>query len=139
GRSLYYDGITEDITERKRAQAALAESEERFRQIAETIRDVFWMADLRQPKTFYISPAYEEVWGRSRQSLYDNPLSFLDAVHPEDREEVRDALARQFEGERVAKEYRILRPDGSQRWILDRGFPICDPQGRVACVTGIAE
>ena len=68
-----------------------AESEERFRQLAETINEVFWMSDPGVTEILYVSPAYERVWGRTCQSLYEEPLSFLDAVHPDDPERVRAA------------------------------------------------
>ena len=82
-------GIAIDVTDRLRAEKVLAESEERFRQLAENINEVFWMTDPQTTQLLYISPAYERVWGRSCQSLYENPRSFLDAVHPDDRERVR--------------------------------------------------
>jgi PAS domain-containing protein len=78
-------GIAFDTVDQARDRAALRESEERFRQIAEHIHDAFWITDAAQSRILYISPAYEEIWGRSCQSLYDNPMSFLDAIAPEDR------------------------------------------------------
>src|SRR5690606_8513681 len=132
------------------AQAAIAidnarlyqrtqESEERFRQLAEHVTDVFWMADPHRPHVLYVSPAYEQVWGRSRQSLYEQPRSFLEAVHPDDRQRAFDTLERQARGEATAEEYRVVRPDGSVCWVFDRAFPIRDASGRVYRVAGIAE
>jgi PAS domain S-box-containing protein len=122
--------------------AALSESEQRFREIAENIREVFWMStgDFDTPlfTLLYISPAYESVWGRTCESLYRDPHSFIDAIHPEDRARVASANERDREhGFEV--EYRVVRPDGSMRWIRDRGFPIKDAAGRFYRVTGIAE
>jgi PAS domain S-box-containing protein len=111
--------------------------EEVFRQIAETIPEVFWITDPAKQQTVYISPAYEQVWGRSPASLYASPRSFLDAIHPEDRARVEGALARQGEGT-YHEEYRIVRPDGSVRWIRDRGFPVRDARGAVYRIVGIA-
>ena len=115
------------------------DSEERFRQLAEHVQDVFWMADPHKPQMLYVSPAYERVWGRSRQSLYDEPRSFLEAVHPQDRERVVASLQRQVAGEPTSEEYRVVAPDGSVRWVWDRAFPIRDAEGRVYRVAGIAE
>jgi hypothetical protein len=103
---------------------AIADSEGRFRLITETIDDVFWMSDSRIEHGYYISPAYETVWGRSRDSFYQNPKSFLDAIHPDDRTQVINALDAQRQGLAFQNEYRIIRPDGTVRWIHDRGFPV---------------
>ncbi|MGH7972272.1 MAG: response regulator, partial [Limisphaerales bacterium] len=86
-------------TERKKAEAALRASEERFRELAETIQEVFWVTDPAKNLMLYISPAYENIWGRSCQSLYNEPRSWIEAIHPEDRERVlQAALTRQAEG-----------------------------------------
>ena len=128
-----------DVTERTRAEEALYASEERFRQLAKSIRQVFWMTDPEKTRMLYVSPAYEEIWGRSCESLYQSPQAWLDAIHPEDRGRVLEAArTRQRTGE-YHEEYRIVRPDGSLRWILDRGFPVLDSTGAVYRVAGLAE
>ena len=124
-----------------RAQRALLETEERFREMAENIECVFWMRSAEEHRMLYVSPAYERVWGRSIASLYQQPGSFIDAVHPADRERVlakvlQERLARP---EELDIEYRIVRPDGSIRWIRDRGFPIRSAPGKPARIAGIAE
>jgi PAS domain S-box-containing protein len=118
---------------------ALEESEQRFRQLAENINEVFWMADPQGTQILYISPAYEGVWGRSCQSLYEQPRSYLDAVYPEDQDRVAAALEQRSRGEPTDQEFRIVRLDGSVRWVRDRAFPIKDPSGQVYRFAGIAE
>jgi len=140
GSQSLIGGMAIDITDRLRAEEVLAESEQRFRQLAENIDEVFWIADPQTTQVLYISPAYEQVWGRSCRSLYEQPRSFLDAVHPDDRERVRvAALEKHARGESTDEEYRVVRPDGSVRWVRDRGFPVRDAGGRVYRMVGIAE
>ncbi len=138
GRQLLYS-IIHDISERRRAETKLQEREELFRQLAENIRHVFWMRDIEQNQMVYVSPAYEEVWGRSPASLYEDPASFIEAIHPEDRPRVTAALQQQNEHELFNEEYRIIRPDGSIRWIWARSFPVPNEQGQVYRLAGIAE
>ena len=131
--------LFKDITERSSMEAALRDSEERFRQVTEHVGDVFWMTDLEKSRMLYVSPGYQQVWGRSCDSLYASPQSWLDAVHPDDRERIRLAAGTlQVLGQYV-EQYRILRPDGSIRWIRDRAFPIRDATGTVYRVAGVAQ
>jgi two-component system CheB/CheR fusion protein len=97
------------------------------------------MYDVRKPELLFISPAYAEIWGRTCQSLYEQPESFLEAIHPDDQEHVCEAVRRQRLGEYTNEEYRVVRPDGSLRWVWDRGFPIKDQAGQVYRVSGIAD
>ncbi|MEC4985814.1 MAG: EAL domain-containing protein [Oscillatoria sp. PMC 1076.18] len=127
-----------EIRERQQIEAALRESEARFRQMAENINEVFWMKDRDRATNLYTSPAYETIWGRSCADLYRNPSSFLDAVHPEDREQVVKALEKRFVGE-YNEEYRIIKPDGSVRWIWDRAFPITNSDGEIYRIVGVAQ
>ncbi len=128
-----------DITERKRAEQAIRESEERFRQIAETVREVFWINSPDLSGTLYVSPAFDEIWGRSREDLYRSPRAWTDAIHPDDREAVLRTAREQAGRGLMDNTYRIVRPDGSLRWIHDRGFPIRDESGKVVRMVGIAE
>ncbi|MDP7385930.1 MAG: PAS domain-containing protein, partial [Nitrospinota bacterium] len=86
----------------------------------------------------YVSPAFEEIWGLKTQVYYDNPGVLKESIHPEDRERVLKALSKpalsQFD-----EEFRIIRSDGSLRWIRDRAFPIRNEDGEVYRIAGIAE
>ncbi|MDJ0688768.1 MAG: EAL domain-containing protein [Xenococcaceae cyanobacterium MO_188.B32] len=118
----------------------LREQEERFRQIAENVREVFFMISAQTDEILYISPTYEKVWGRSCQSLYENPQSWLSAIHPEDSLRAIATIETQFRtGDEFEEEYRIVRPDGSVRWIWVRAFPIRDDRGEVNRFVGVAE
>jgi PAS domain S-box-containing protein len=139
GVPSHYLAVKEDITERMSRESALKSSEERFRLITETISEVFWMTDSQLARMLYVSPAYEEVWGRSRESLYAAPRSFMEAVHPDDRDrtvsEITSGMAAQ---QRIENEYRIVRPDGTIRTIRNRGFPVFDADGRLTNYVGVA-
>ncbi len=154
-------GITKDISKYKRTEihlkeckqhlelgkqqleleiADIKEREERFRQIAENVREVFFLMSAKSDKILYINPAYETVWGRSRESLYENPQSWLLAIHPEDSLEALATLETQFRtGEEFEEEYRIIRPDETIRWIWVRAFPVRNEAGSVDRFVGIAE
>jgi PAS domain S-box-containing protein len=125
--------------ERKQSERALRESEAMFRQIAENINEVFWLAGPDLVEVFYVSPAYEQVFGRSRESLYRELRSWLEAIHPEDRERIRRAVFEKRSDDSLDETYRVVRPDGSIRWIRDRGFPIRDGSGEVYRFAGVAE
>jgi PAS domain S-box-containing protein len=137
GKPWQYLAIRNDITQRKQAQSALQESEHKFRELAENLEQVFWMTDTAQTQMVYISPAYENIWGRSCESLYANPKSFMDAIFPDDRKRVAEVMKNKQQG--FDMEYRIIRPDGSMRWIRDQAFPLKDKKGKVYRVVGIAE
>ncbi len=127
-----------DISERVSAAQALRAADERFRQLAESIDEVFWLTDLGKSEMVYVSPGYERLWGRSVESLYQTPGAWLDTVHPDDRARVQDALPRQIQGD-YDIEYRIVRPDGTVRWIRDRAFLVKGADGTVVRLAGVAE
>jgi len=131
--------IGEDVTERKRAEAALRESEENFRQLAENITEVFWITDPTKNEMVYVSPAYEAIWGHKYAEVFQSPHSWLDAIHPDDRQRIADAaMTKQVRGN-YDEEYRIVRPDKSVRWIRDRAFPVKDAAGVIYRIAGVAE
>jgi diguanylate cyclase (GGDEF)-like protein/PAS domain S-box-containing protein len=117
----------------------LRESELRFRQVTDHIREVFFLCDPELTTMYYVSPAYEEVWGRSCKSLYDDPKSFGDSMHEEDRGPTFQKIAPHGTIVPNDTEYRIVRPDGTMRWIRARAFPIHNEVGDAYRYAGIAE
>ncbi|HEY9669716.1 MAG TPA: PAS domain S-box protein, partial [Coleofasciculaceae cyanobacterium] len=132
-------GIGQDITERKRAEQALRDSEERFREIAETISQFFFVRSITSGRYLYANPAYERIWGRTCESLYQNPQSWLETIHPDDRSFVQNSIQKQYQGTPVKREYRIIRPDGQVRWIVADISVVCDETGQPQRFVGLAE
>ena len=129
----------QDVTQRRAAEAALRESEERFRQLAEGVREVFWMTDAATDEVVYVSPACEAVWGLSPSALLAAPDRWLQAVHPDDRARVNEAARTRQRTGAYDEEYRVVRPDGAIRWVRDRAFPVHDEEGAVIRIAGVAE
>jgi PAS domain S-box-containing protein len=124
----------------RRQRNELQESEARFREIAENIREVFWVLDLVGDRITFVSPIYEELFGQSCASLYANSRSYLDVIHPDDRAHVEAALLRsQRTAAPSVERYRVVRPDGSVRWIRGRSFPVPEPTGTIKRLVGVAE
>jgi len=131
--------LQNEITERRRAQETLRESEEKFRQLAENISDVFWMTSPDMQQMHYVSPAYERVWGRSVANASEHPQEWSEAILPEDREHTFATFGRLMADEAsVSEEFRIARPDGEVRWIHSRGFQVRDVAGTVVRLAGVA-
>ncbi|AWN42642.1 sensor histidine kinase [Methylobacterium durans] len=123
----------------KRAQTRLFEAEERFRNLAENIEEAFWVSDPRSSTLLYINPAFEHIWGQARSALYQDPRLWLEAIVSDDRERVSASYAERAMKGTYDENYRIMRPDGSLRWVRDRGWPVHDETGQFEYVVGIAE
>jgi len=87
----------------------------------------------------YLSPAYEQMWGRTCESVYQNAMAWAEAIHPDDLEQAHALFARQVQGEPLDSEYRIRTPGGQQKWIRDRAFPVRDESGKLIRIAGIAD
>jgi PAS domain S-box-containing protein len=138
--------LTQEVAERTwnavgraRAEAALKESEERFRQFAEHSTTVLWILDAETRQIEYVSPAYEVVWGEPAGAVLGGLEHWLETIHPDDRDRASKAIERVLQGEEDTQEYHIIRTDGGVRWIRDTFFPIQDEHGRVRRVGGIAQ
>ena len=130
----------ENITKRKHVEDALRESEQRFREMADNVGEVFWLFDWDEQRVIYVSPAYQEIWGRNIQDLYDRYEEWEESIHPDDLSHAKESFNRIFEtGRGDAREYRIVKPDGTIRWILDRGFVIRGHDNGVQRIVGIAQ
>jgi PAS domain S-box-containing protein len=133
--------LQEETAKRTAAGRSLAETRQLLGNLAETIPDVFWLFDAVEQKVLYVNPAFEAIWGRSAQILFQDSKAWLAAVHPEDKEKAKKLLelrAAWPEEGNCEVHYRIRRPDGLERSIRARAFVIRDEQGRVCGVAGLA-
>lgn len=134
-----HSGMLEfEAEERRQALMELRESEGRFRQLAESIREVFFLVDVRAGTLLYISPAYEEIFGQDQETLYNRPTAFLDTIHPEDR----FTVLRHFAAARRSGSFQLrcrIGAGSSMRWIRAQSFPVLDNDGQLARIAGIAE
>ncbi len=133
-----YTVFVRDITERQLTEQALLESEMRFRQISENVNDVFFLRSPDASRVLYMSPAFEEIWGESRDIIYADATRWAESIHAEDRHYVQQHLAAGSELGTYEIKYRIVRPDGSLRWIETRGFPVYDSHGSIIRIAGVA-
>ncbi len=122
---------------RNRAERQLRESEERFRQIADNIQEVFWLEDSRSGAVLYVSRVFRDIWGRAESDLYADPRLWIETMHPDDRPDVVERMRSAVERD-INIEYRIVRPGGGVRWVRTRLFPIRNNRGRVYRRVGIA-
>jgi diguanylate cyclase (GGDEF)-like protein/PAS domain S-box-containing protein len=139
-RAKRHEALLElEIDERKEAAEKTRESELRFRELAENIREVFLLVDPINAKMLYVSPTYEDVWQRSCATVYSQVLAWMDSIHPDDRGRVDAVMAGARDSGRFDMEFRIERPDGTLRWIRSRSFPIRNAAGAVYRLAGICE
>jgi PAS domain S-box-containing protein len=127
-----------EITAQYLTQQALSDYELRFRELAAAVDEVFWLTDLKSLQVLYVNSAYEAIWGRSCESLLANPGQWMEAIYTDDRARVEQAVSRLLGSGQFDVEYRILRPDGSLRWIRDRAYSIRDEAGKVRRAAGVA-
>jgi diguanylate cyclase (GGDEF)-like protein/PAS domain S-box-containing protein len=126
-----------DVTAERRTEQNLRISEARFRQMAQSVEDAFFLRNLDSTEIYYMSPAYETIWGRTCDSLYSNPVSWAESIHPDDRD-----WALTYFSEHPREDFdlnlRIIRADGEVRWIHTRGHPILDDAGQPYRIAGVA-
>jgi PAS domain S-box-containing protein len=115
----------------RRTQAELRESEERFRQMAENINDVFWIFSLADREMLYVSPGYDAMWCAPRSDLATMPEAWLESIHAEDRDRVEAQFNLLFANRLYDEEYRIVLPQGDLRWVRDRAFPVKNNENAV--------
>jgi two-component system, cell cycle sensor histidine kinase and response regulator CckA len=142
GDMIWIEGFFIDITEQRDSEIILIEREEKFRQLAESIHEVFLLGSSQWETLYYVSPAYEDVWGRPSSELYLKPLAWVDSVLEEDRLSILPLISvgDLKPGDEIrSPDFRIKRPDNSFRWISARVFPVCNTDGVVFRIAGIAE
>lgn len=140
GKPTRMAGTHVDITQLKELEEALQASEMRFRQLTENMREIFWLRERASRHFIYISPAFSDVWGRSLESLKDNPNLFIEGIHHEDLGRVFHAQKELLEfGRALDMEFRVLRPDGTMRWVWCREYPVYDQSGKYYRTAGVVE
>jgi len=138
GEIIGVEGIAHDITVRTAAEEELKKQQEIFKLLVETIEEVFWIHDLKTDRLLYVSPKYREVYGRSTNSLYHNPGSFLKAIHPDDIEFVKSEYRRIVKGKGLDLEYRVVMQDGTEKLLWSRSFVLLDERKRASLSIGTA-
>lgn len=131
-------GVHNDVTEQKNAAESLRRSEERFQELTKHIDQVLWIMDVKESKILYVSVGYEKMWGRSCQHLYENPLSFMEGIHPLDQEMMHRKNSDMFSNGHIDAECRVVRPDGSERWVWFRGYPVTENE-KIVRIAGVIE
>ncbi len=139
GRIAKLFGTVQDITDHKRTETAIIESEQKFRQLAENIDFVFWLTDWVEKKLLYVNNAYEKVFGMTVESAYADRTGWKKAIHPDDLKRAETEFqSHAAKGESLEMEYRILC-DGNIKWIHERALPLKDEKGEVVRFINVAE
>ncbi|MDX6445817.1 MAG: hypothetical protein QOH71_2891 [Blastocatellia bacterium] len=135
GQPVGVQGIARDISARKGAEEALKDSEEKFRSIVETTNEWIWAIDLEGNHT-YTNPAIEHILGYKVDEILGAPA--LDFVHPQDREELEQLLARCIVEKRgwTGLVLRWTHKHGGFRYLESNGLPVLDPQGNLVGYRG---
>ena len=120
----------------RRAKQQATEAEQQLQDLSEVSNDVLWMFTHDWSELLYVNPPYEDLWGRSVDALAEDPLDFLNGVHPADRDFVQAAIERLSDGETVDIEYRVNADEDYQRWAWVQGIPLTDETGSVSRVAG---
>jgi two-component system cell cycle sensor histidine kinase/response regulator CckA len=137
-KGLLYVGLTAGLVYglARYSTRRIREERARYREMADNVEDLFYSYDTLRDRLVYAGPSYERIWGRSLKAAYENPMSYLEAIHPEDRPRAIEADRRQRRGEPTVTEYRVIRPDGVATWILDRSVSIMRADGVVERIVG---
>src|ERR1700687_2677680 len=139
GAAMHFTSLVQDISRQKRLEKEQRETDLRFRQLAANIREVLFLSDPTDGRMLYISPAYEVIWGQSTSAVYANSSAWMEAIHSEDLAGVQRAVATANSSGHMNHDYRIVRPDGTVRWINGRTFPVLDEKQKLFRLAGIAE
>lgn len=131
--------VCRDVTELRTAELAFRDSDEKFRELAETVDSVFWIWDVVLQRMVYVSPAYERLWGGNPQKLMSNPFNWLTVVSQEDRVRVETLFLKRIDGKSLDIEYRIVTHHNEVRWVHNRTFPMKEASGKIHRVIGIAQ
>lgn len=135
----YVVAVSRDITDRKRAADALLEREEKFHQVADNIQEIFWMVDTASKHAIYVNPAFEQITGRTVASLLSAPLSYREIIHADDRPRFLQRLNEAATTGNLDEEFRIVRPDGTIRWVVAHGFPVRNTDGEIYRLAGTVQ
>lgn len=133
-----FSNIIGGVVEKVNIEKKRKESEEKFKQITENIDNVAWLRSADNQKMIYISPSYKNIWKRSCQSLYDNPSSFIESAHPDDKEDLLKAFKLYQKTGFFNHQYRIITGENKVAWIQAKSFPVKNEKGQIIRHAGVA-